>query len=891
MKDNLAFQNELLNLAEQGFTLIVESRKLAHQLQWRYRQRLPESGRAGWDQPAVVTLNDWAKRFWEDLWPETWPAPAFSRWRMLSEIIEDLPPPQPLDLQIPLVLQVDETVEHCLRYGLDPGGGGAAGQLVEWRRTLWKPYHALLSQSGMFHPASLPEMLFQRLLAFPSLIPEKLVFVGFEFAGYWEKALLKLMGEHPMVKHFPLPLGVSDHEALVCANPEQELYALLEDLTISAEKTSLHALAVVLLAPDSYTPSLTKLLSDLFGMPLVGNHAAYNLSPNRFLVHQPLFQAALLPIAFAVKDEPRTLLLSLLRSPYYRYLGGLSRLTMQWDWIWRTNNLDAGLRGLMDALGETEKEMLPKKGQELLEGLGAFLEKDHQTGCGWVKALQDFWGRMEFPVLANECDEVGWQALQETLSQFGEAFGRVPLSLRDCMGWLVAAAEKTNVQERGFEDAGIQIIGGLDARGLAFERVYIPGLIAGTLPQPVQPFPFLSREERNKVQGGTVESQYAFGRLLFNQFSMMTRALILSRPLNDAQGEKCLPSPFWSGRHERMVEPTVPWRHTLPALQRARWVGDGLAGISMGFKTALGASWGPKKDFSISSMELPGEISVSRLEILLSCPMRFFIHETLGIEPLTEVRRGLDPRLRGQFIHAVLKHFGERVVREESSREWQWPDILQVLNDSVAHCLTPLASGPWWTVERIRLVGGEDSQGGLLSSLLKDEWGRLGQGWRWHAFEAAFHGLPFQGSSITVSGRLDRVDVHPEGGVFCWDYKTGAVPGVSDIWEKMTAPQLPVYLIALAKGLIPGVPEKVVDLGAGYIDLRSVAQLKHGPDFQLSDGMLDKLKAWEDRIGGSLNRLEAGDLSPCWLKDSCEAQCPYECFCGILCPEEPAKSD
>ncbi len=172
--DNLAFQKELLSLAEQGYTIIVESRKLANQLQWRYRLRLPESGRAGWEQPTIVTLNDWADSFWENLWPETWPASSFSRWRLLLQAMEDLPPPQPLCPDIVLVLQVDETLGHCLRYGMDPGRGEAANQLIEWRRSLWEPYSNFLGHRGLFHPASLSEKLFGAFKDSPNLIPQKL---------------------------------------------------------------------------------------------------------------------------------------------------------------------------------------------------------------------------------------------------------------------------------------------------------------------------------------------------------------------------------------------------------------------------------------------------------------------------------------------------------------------------------------------------------------------------------------------------------------------------------------------------------------------------------------------------------------------------------------------
>ena len=883
--NNLIFQNELLDLAEQGYTLIVESQKLAHQLQWRHRMRQRESGRGGWIQPDIVTLNDWVVRFWQGLWPETWPASMFERWRLLLQVIEDLPPPQPLIHDISLVLEVDEAFEHCLRYGLDPNRGETAGQLIEWRRSVWEPYRATLIHRELFHPASLPEKLLRLCEQSSSIIPEKIAIVGFEFAGYWEQALMRLVRQQRTAQYFPLPIETVAHEALACANPDQEMHALLEDLTASAMELPLHELAVVILNPDLYAPLVTKYLRELFGPPLEGEHAAYNLLPNRSLAQQPIFQSALLPLEFGLRDQPRILLLSLLRSPYYGFFGRVSRSLMQWDWIWREKGLGSGLRLFVDALSDAEKEILPQRGAELIESLSPFLAQRTRTGRQWIHELEKFWRIVEFPVLAKECDQIGWQRFREIMAAFDETFGQVPMNAKDLVGWLRAAAEKVYVQERGLEDAGIQIIGRLDARGLAFERVYIPGLTSGTLPQPAQPFPLLSREERKKVQGGTLESQYTFAFNLFQQFQMMAPKVTFSRPLGDTNGEDNLSSPFWPADRERTITPTSPWRHDLPALQRAGWIEEGITGVGRRWKKDSQGSSKSEMGLLIGSIKLPEQISVSKLEVLLTCPVKFLFQDLLEVEPLTEIRRGLDPRKRGQIIHGLLKDFGERITRKGFPTELELNGLIEGLDDIVSRNLAPFGGDPCWDVERRRLVGGDEGETGLLHAWLESEWGRIQKGWRWFAFETAFSGLRFQGSFIAVNGRLDRLDYHREEGYLCWDYKTGAIPRTSEIWEKMSSPQLPVYLIALAHGLVSGVPGEGAGIGAGYIDLQSVARLKHAPCFLLSDGIRVALKTWEERISAALKQLEQGDLFPRWSKDSCESDCPYQCLCEIHFPE------
>lgn len=122
--NNHDLQNIVLDQVEKGCTVLVESERFAQQLRSRYRDRRIDSGDMGWEMAAVSTFNDWAARMWEELWPETRPAPVFIRWHLLHESIRYMPPPEPLVCDIHLVTDLDGSFESCLRYGLDPGRGG-----------------------------------------------------------------------------------------------------------------------------------------------------------------------------------------------------------------------------------------------------------------------------------------------------------------------------------------------------------------------------------------------------------------------------------------------------------------------------------------------------------------------------------------------------------------------------------------------------------------------------------------------------------------------------------------------------------------------------------------------------------------------------------------------
>lgn len=900
--NNLDLQNKLLDLASSGYVLLTESERFAHQLLWRFRRRLSESKREGWETPLIITLNQWLERLWTGLWPEAWPASPLKRWQLLGDCIEELPPPEPLSWDIPLILNVDESFEHCLRYGLNPEYGDPANQLVEWRRALWKKYDERLTAEGLFHPAALPEKLCMELCRRPEWIPDKLAAIGFEFAGYWEKNLLKILHGKSRFQPFPLSGGNGTSTASTYADPEQEIYALMENVVSAAHRFPLHELAVVILDAQLYSPLVAKCLEDLLGSPLAGEEGAYNLFPVKSLNHQPLFKAAFLPLEFAREGEPRVLFLSLLRSPYYGKLAPWSRAVSQWDWVWREQGIEKGLNALMGALEPSQLEFLPHEGEGLLRAFSVFLDEGSRKGVDWGRDLRRFWEFLGFPVLANERDQIAWQRLQELMEAVERDLGDCLMRRQEWLAWLDAAAGKVSIQETGYEDAGIQILGVLEARGLSFRHLFVPGFVAGVLPQPVRSLPFLSVEERKGVQGGTVESQFEFARHLFGHLHAVAPELVFSRPMMNQKGETLLPSPFWPEAEEVKLKPVIPWRHDLPALQRARWVREGILGMASNGEEGdmtlrLGRPEGspPTKGcggrglprfspnpYQVNGLDVPAEISVSMLEFLLACAGRFFFQKMLGLEPLPELERGLSPSLRGGNIHEILASFGRAVGRDTSSRGGAFADFLEKLRKIVTHAIAPYALLPLWNVEMKRLLGTEDHENGLLPEWFREEWSRLQDGWRWIGLESDFNGLRLRNCPITLKGRLDRVDFHPDEGIICWDYKTGKIPQNKEIWEDLQAPQLPAYLLAIKRGLVSKIDGGSNRLAAGYIDLRSVQHLRHVYCIKTTAEELDSfLRRWEEHAADALDALSRGNLAPCWVEASCGEPCDFQCLCGM----------
>jgi RecB family exonuclease len=900
---NQDLQNRLLALLENGYTILAETERFVHQIQRRFRLRRIEEGQSGWDSPGIFTLNRWMENFWTELWPDEMPASSFFlRWQVLKDCLDEAPPPEPLAPDIELIHTLDESFEQCLRYAMDPAGGGEAGRLIEWRGRIWRSFDETLGRMGLFHPAQLPEKIVRRLGGLEQAVNRgKMAFVGFEFAGHWEKELLEELQKKAGAIFFALPAGNAEPERLVYPDPEQEITGLMENLLISVRDCAPHEIAVVLCDSEFYSPAISTRLQQILGEPVRGERAAYNLYPDRNLSGEGLYNAAILPIRCALNGEKRSDLFAFLRSPYYGLLSRWNRHLGVWDRTWREKGIESGIDSLLEAVGEDggkgreagsgkENGLLDSGfpipvsalGSRIRAAIAPFLDEGAKTVSKWVEILRRMWTALQFPVLANELDRIARDNLFQLISEFETILGETRVNMRQFFEVLTAAAGRLRIQKSGFDDAGIQVLGALDARGLCFQKIFFPGLTSGSLPKSVRSLPLLSSSERAKVPGGTIESQFAFARCLYANFLAAAPRIVFSRPVIAKDGEINIKSPFWTEEGQKRIDAVIPWKDRLPAMQRARWVRQSVSKIAadgsiQSAKVFCKPDW---SQFRTQPLQVADPISVSELQSALLCPARYFFRHVLGLEELGEFEPGITPRERGQIVHSILASFVLHAMEEFGESGLEFEDLADLLKKTITDAIGPRLTHAVWQVERERLTG-KPGYPGLLLKWLDAERERMRVGWSWTAVERPFGGMEIDGCKARLKGRLDRIDTHPELGMICWDYKSGRLPRRTEIIDENSQPQLPAYLLALSRGDVSGAPKADERCGAGFIELRSPGNMKHLVMFDPAREHGAFLKEWEKAVGAALNSIFAGDISPLWLKEgrACEENCEYKGIC------------
>ena len=339
----------------------------------------------------------------------------------------------------------------------------------------------------------------------------------------------------------------------------------------------LHRLAVTAMDLEHYAPQLPRALAELLGPAQSAAGWAYNFSQGPRLKETPLFLAATLPLRFVTNGERREDLVRLLLSPFY---GGLSRhreQTAPWDRIWRERRLDQGWPLFRQSLARYAGTAETREILARLDRLWAALQNPG-TAPEWRRRLERCWRELEFAPAA-EAEKGQWARLDSLLRELAAAVGPEKLTAAEFLAWLQHGADQVLLPGPGVQEAGIQVLGLLEMRGLDFSRVFCLGMNSGAFPPPPRSLPLLTAGERRAVLGGTYRSQHEFSRELYDTLLGAAPELVLTRP-QVADDEARVGSPLYPGPWEPremavLSQPDPAWLRS-PAV-RAALEGGGAA--------------------------------------------------------------------------------------------------------------------------------------------------------------------------------------------------------------------------------------------------------------------------------------------------------------------------
>jgi probable DNA repair protein len=324
-------------------------------------------------------------------------------------------------------------------------------------------------------------------------------------------------------------------------------------------------------------------------------------------------------------------------------------------------------------------------------------------------------------------------------------------------------------------DAPLQVLGLLEASGLAFDQLWILGMTSQAFPASVSINPMLPAElqRQHQMPHALPQRELQIALELLTGFEANSKRLIVS---------------YAQFKDEEQLEPSSLLRD-LPELDPADF-------------SALATPcppWLAQQD-SCQIVDDPGPVyqpttekikgGASLLKNQSACPINAFAIHRLWAESLEQPRHGLSAADQGSILHEVMYRLWG---------QWQCSSVLQALsqqqldqhiNQAVASTLAQFATqhrvlqGPQYLqLEQQRLHK-------LIGQWLQEEIQRP-------PFEVVQREqkVSIRFGDLNLSMRLDRVDKIASK-LLIIDYKTGQVTPGNWLGDRPKDPQLPLYLLA-----------------------------------------------------------------------------------------------
>lgn len=276
--------------------------------------------------------------------------------------------------------------------------------------------------------------------------------------------------------------------------------------------------------------------------------------------------------------------------------------------------------------------------------------------------------------------------------------------------------------------------------------------------------------------------------------------------------------------------------------------------------------------------QLP-RVSVSRLELFLNCPFKFFASHVLKLEEEPEDQDLQTPLERGRFLHDLWEQFFAEWQRRGHGRisHEQLPEARTLFTevcDAALAGLSPVEAA----LERNKLIGSAISAG-IAHRVLAMEASRptrIIERLLEFPLQGEFEVRGRDGSSrrVALNAKTDRIDVLEGSRLRVIDYKSKTTP------DPKVALQLPIYA-HLARELLKSARGGEWSLDeAMYVSFegdKCVVPLKPAKGETLEQVIDDA----EDRLLNALDRIGEGRFPPQPAKKSLCGMCSYSAVCRM----------
>jgi ATP-dependent helicase/nuclease subunit B len=820
-----------------GAVAVTPNRRLARALLLAFDAEQLASGLSAWPTPSILPYQTWLTTLWQQC--------------VAAGMADDasllLSPPQ-------AALQWEQIVDADGRALLNPRGAAAlaaeAWTLVHawgtggeswraWRRddgdaddpsmfAVWaERYASELRRGGTRDLAQLPDML-AALAPRVASLNRVTVLAGFVDFTPQQERLFAALGSAGATLHRldTLPTVEARVRRTMAISPRAELVAALtwargavvdapgarigivvEDLAIRREE-------VVALAEDILCP-----LSILPAAPSASR--PFEVSLGASLASIPLVVSALDLIELAESRLAVGAAAALLRSPY---LPGADeawavRAAIERDWL-ETGRRDVTLADAVAALARRAPVLATRwrDASAMLAHERAASPRDWSDA--WRRWLAAAGWPGPRPLDSGEFQaREAWERLLLEFSSLGVVASRMGRSA--AVDKLRAMSRETVFQPEG-GGAPVQILGVLEASGIAFDALWVLGLSADRWPPAPSPNPMLplAWQRERQIPRAHSAGELAFARALTASFASAATEVIFSSA-STVDDRPSSPSALIMAYPEWPLPAPMPaWSRMMAGDQRLESMTDDRA---------------PPLS--------PGSIAPGGSRIVAAqsdCPFQAAARHRLGAQPWPAPLGSLSPQERGSLVHLAMAAFWTAARDHATLLALDSAGEKRAVEAAIGAALAQFSTVRWRSLPTLVRAAEATRLERLLHAWLGIERSRPP-----FAVEGVEAKATVDLASLTFRIRFDRVDTIAGGGTAVIDFKTGVAERPGQWFDpRLRASQLGMYVLARRDSN----PD---------VEVRAVAYAQLRPDAVIPVGLAADSSAWPELTDVSESR--AGD--------------------------------
>ncbi|MBI3283846.1 MAG: PD-(D/E)XK nuclease family protein [Burkholderiales bacterium] len=240
----------------------------------------------------------------------------------------------------------------------------------------------------------------------------------------------------------------------------------------------------------------------------------------------------------------------------------------------------------------------------------------------------------------------------------------------------------------------------------------------------------------------------------------------------------------WQGHLNGEHNPLSPWLAQL-GLSLERNAQAGLAEVRLDLPAQQLQAIVMQQPRPSAPALLPQDLSASAYHSLVVCPYQFFAGRMLRLSAIDELSDMPEKRDYGDWLHAILKKFHDRLQQAAVADQQQAEQLLRTISQDFFE--TILRQSPSALGYRARWEKVIPAYVTWMRQREQDGWQfEIGEAW-------CEKSLSWDGGQINLRGRIDRIDCNAEGERAVLDYKTKNTTDLRKRLQNGEDHQLPFY--------------------------------------------------------------------------------------------------